>query len=98
MKLLAMKNNKIRFAFVKSSIGRSITSNSNSPNIKHAREYFQNVVMHPLKLNKILKMAGAIIVTEEPMPDKKGNTIDYTDLSPTALDKTTFIEMFSNGV
>jgi len=54
-------------------------------------EYYQNAI----QLQDVLKKAGACIITDRPEPDEKGDVIEYTDLSPEALEKDTILTLLA---
>ncbi len=83
--LIAGIDGESRVCFARTAIGTSITS-SRGEHSTHARKYLVNSLMNPLDMREILKMAGATVVDEPPDGD-------YLDLSPTALDKTTIIDL-----
>ncbi len=86
--LIHRDNNGMRFSFAMSSIGNSITSRKNSYT-PHIRKYLISSLTNPIDLEQVLTTAGATILNEKP---KEG---DYIDLSPEALDKSTFIGLLN---
>jgi len=75
--------NRVYFANV--ILGNAISFSFNV-NAERMRQYFVSSLINSLELNDVLKKAEAIVVHEKPEKD-------FVDLSPEALDKTTFIEL-----
>lgn len=75
--------------FITTALGNSISSRvGNFTNM--SKDFLLKTCKATIDMRDILEMAGANVVSEVP---EEG--VDYTDLSPEALDKTTFIGMFS---
>lgn len=89
--LIYPNGTKSRVCFAEMSIGNSITSEE-CEDAQWTREYMIHSVRSSLKLREILKDAGATIVSKKTKPRE----IDY-DLSPESLDKTTFMDLLTNG-
>jgi hypothetical protein len=53
----------------------------------HAKNFLVSRLVHSLDFREILTTAGATCVSEKPEEE------EFVDLSPTALDKTTFIDL-----
>jgi hypothetical protein len=77
-----------RFYFANVSIGSSITARNNI-RTTHTRNFLVKSLVDSLDFREILTSAGADVVSEKPEDD------EYLDLSPIALDKTTFIDLLS---
>jgi hypothetical protein len=77
-----------RFYFGNINIGNSITSR-NAVQTTQARNYLLNNFTSAIDFKQILANAGAIVCQLRPEDD------DYIDLSPTAIDKTTVIELLT---
>jgi len=75
-----------RFYFANINLGNRI-SGRNNEQTTHAREYLKSSLVSSVKLDEVLALAGANIVTEKP-EDK-----EFIDLSPELLDKTTIIDL-----
>lgn len=70
------------------SVGNGRTSSANNQTEK-MRNFFTNTAINSIKLKDVLELAGAIVVNELPEAD-----VEYFDLSPEALNKTTIISLF----
>jgi hypothetical protein len=77
-----------RFYFSNTSIGDSITTRTNEISAR-VNNFMEDSCQNIIEFSDVLKRTGAIIVSEKP---KEG---EYIDLSPEALDKTTFIKLLS---
>ncbi len=84
-----------RVYFANSSIGNAITSSANEQST-NIRKYLIGSLVDSLDFNDILKKAGAIVVNERPECNDEGEPIEYINLSPEALDKTTIIDLISS--
>ena len=78
-----------RIYFSTSSIGNSISSRSNNAS-NHARKYMINNCLNQVDFSYLLNMAGATVVNE--VPENK----EFIDLSPTALNKNSILDFFTN--
>lgn len=87
--LVTCVDNENRFYFANVNIGNTISSYRNDSMIK-TEKYFVNMVKSSLDLKSLLEKAGAKIVTEKPEKD------EFIDLSPEAINKTTFINLLNN--
>ena len=76
-----------KFYFYNTSVGNSITSRSAGP-ATLARTYLVDSLINSIGLQDILTKAGANVVDKRP-------DSDYVDLSPEALDKTTFLDLMN---
>jgi len=87
--LIVNVNDENRIYFANISIGNSITSRD-SDQSRYAREYLVNSISNStsLGLNEILRMAGAEVVASIP-----NQQTQFLNLSPSALDKTTIINL-----
>lgn len=81
-------NGENRFYFANVSIGNSITSR-NDVKTTHARKFLVKSLVDSLDFREILTLAGAEVVSEKPEEE------EFLDLSPTALSKTTFVDLLS---
>lgn len=81
-------NGENRFYFANVSIGSSITSR-NDVKTTHARKFLVKSLVDSLDFRELLTSAGADVVSEKPEEE------EFLDLSPTALNKTTFIDLLS---
>ena len=79
-----------RFCFANVSVGNSITASVNEKSMQ-ARSYLMSSFADPLDFREVLIMAGANIVDEQPEDD-------HIDLSPSALNKTTIIDLIQPPV
>jgi len=77
-----------RFYFAETYIGNSITS-FNSKFIEHCRKYLFNFYEHTIKLNNVLEMAGAKLVSNK---ERFDIGLDI-DLSPESLEKDTILNL-----
>lgn len=77
--------NRVYFANI--SMGNSITAKADKGS-GHTRNYLVAHTSNPLNFNDIVELAGGRIVRERPNDD-------YIDLSPSALDRSTFIDMIA---
>lgn len=84
--LIANKDGENRIYFSYVSVGNSISA-SRDVRSRQSREYLVNTLVNSIDFTEILKRAGATIVTEIP------EDVDYINLSPTALDKTTILDL-----
>ncbi|TXT64621.1 MAG: hypothetical protein BAJALOKI1v1_540007 [Promethearchaeota archaeon] len=76
---------EVRFYFVETSIGRSITA-SGSPFSEHSRKYLAEFYKNTISLNQILQDAGAILTDTTSKCD--------IDLSLEKIEKDTIIKLF----
>lgn len=83
--LVISVNGENRFYFANVSIGKAITSR-NDPQTVHARNFLVKRLVDSLDFRELLTLAGAEVFSEKPEDD-------YLDLSPEALDKTTFVDL-----
>jgi hypothetical protein len=79
-------NGENRFYFANVSIGKAITSRMDAQTT-HARNFLVSRLVNSLDFREILTRAGATCVSEKPEDE------EFVDLSPTVLDKTTFIDL-----
>lgn len=86
--LLMNVNGKTRVIVDKFSTSNGITSRNNK-SLEHAREYMVHNATNFIDMADVLIMAGANVVNE--MPEDG----EYVNLSPEALDKNSFISLFS---
>ncbi|WP_066116984.1 hypothetical protein [Geminocystis sp. NIES-3709] len=86
--LIVNINEENRVYFANISIGNSITSSYNKQSQK-ARQYLVSKLVNSIDFSEILTMAGAKIIDK--IPDNKEE--EYINLSPSALDKTTIINL-----
>jgi len=84
--LVISVNDETRFYFANVSVGNSITSTAGEQSM-YVRKYLLSSLANSLDFKAILVMAGANVVVERPEGE-------YTDLSPTALDKAVIIGLF----
>jgi hypothetical protein len=77
-----------RFYFSNTSIGNSITTRNNEVSAK-VNKFMRDSCQNILEFTDVLERAGATVVREKPVEG------EYIDLSPEALDKTTFIKLLS---
>jgi hypothetical protein len=80
-------NEENRFYFSNTSIGDSITTRNNDVSMK-VNKFMKNSCQNIIEFSDILEKAGATVVLERPV-----DSTDYIDLSPEALDKSTFIKL-----
>lgn len=84
--LVANKDGENRVYFSNISIGNSITS-SKKKYTNHTRKYLMEYTMNTINFKEILQMAGAIVID-------KISEEEHINLSPQALTKETFINLF----
>jgi hypothetical protein len=77
-----------RFYFSNTSIGNSITTRNSEISAK-VNKFMEDSCQNILEFTDVLEKAGATVVREKPVEG------EYIDLSPEALDKTTFIKLLS---
>lgn len=77
--------------FITTAIGRSIFSNTGKFTTL-SKDFLLKTCKATIDMREVLELAGANIISELP---KDEDNKDYIDLLPEALDKTTFISMFS---
>jgi hypothetical protein len=87
--LVVPVDGKTRVYLNESGLGNSITAKDSSM-LEKTRDYLLNACLNTLELRTVLETAGCNVVSE--IPDG-----DYIDLSPAALTKTTFIDLFSDN-
>lgn len=85
--LLITDTDECRFYFTESSIGKSITSNSEAPHITQAREWMLSYYRNSIQLKDILEKAGAVLV---------GSEEAEVDLSPQSLEKDTILNLLKD--
>ena len=85
--LIANVEGQNRVYFANTSIGNSISSSKNS-HTTHARKFLFEKMVNTIDFRMILSLAGAIIVDEKPEGE-------HIDLSPTSLDKRTFMGLLN---
>lgn len=83
--LIINDGNENQFYFFNTSIGNSITA-SQKEYSTHIRKYMVRSLTNSLAFREILLAAGANVVNEQP-------ALDYIDLSPGMLDKTTILNL-----
>lgn len=88
--LIASVNGKNRVFFANTSVGNSITASLNKQSMQ-TRSYLVNNMTGNLDLREMLAFAGAEIITERPEDEE----VEYLDLAPDALDKTTILGLIS---
>jgi hypothetical protein len=84
--LQTSENGENRFYFANVRIGKSISSRMDAQTT-HARNFLVSRLVHSLDFREILTAAGATCVSEKPEEE------EFVDLSPTVLDKTTFVDL-----
>lgn len=84
--LIVTTINECRFYFSETSIGSSITSGM-TDYAENCRRYLSQFYQNTISLNKLIEMAGAILVMDK-------NECDL-DLSPESLEKDTIIKMLA---
>jgi len=89
--LITRRKNENRVYFANINIGNAISSRSNEASGR-ILDYLVGCSLNNLKLNDILTIAGAEITHEKPNLEQE---IDYIDLSPDAIDKSTFINLMN---
>jgi len=77
-----------RFYFSNTSVGREVSS-SDTKQMKQTRNFYVNSLKDRIKLEQVLKLAGASVVDEKPEND-------FVDLSPEVLEKSTIINILLN--
>ena len=87
--LITSVDGENRFYFANVSIGSSITS-GDTEQMEIARNYLVNSLVDSIDFKEVLESAGAIVV------DKKPDEVEFVDLSPEALDKTTIINLINH--
>lgn len=80
-------NNQCRFYFNEGAIGNTIVSSSSNEYSKHLARYFQHMLENTINLNKLIKKAGAKMVTSPKNAD--------IDLSYENLEKDTILNLLS---
>ena len=79
-----------RMYFFQTALGQGISS-SMDENAEHARNYLTASIVNSISLNRIIADAGAKVIDKRPE-----NDVEYIDLSPEALDKTTILKLFQS--
>ena len=77
-----------RMYFFQTAIGQNISSGADETST-HVRKYLISSVVNSINLNTIIADAGAKIIDKKPEDD-----LEYVDLSPEALDKSTILKLF----
>lgn len=86
--IVVADDDSAKFYFAESNMGNSITSRFNRHS-EHALKYLVNYYTNAISLNDVLVDAGAKLVDDAAEAD--------IDLSPEVADKTTFIDLLTEG-
>jgi hypothetical protein len=91
--LMANVDGENRFYFSQTSVGNSIFSTAGGRSTQ-IRQHMMNSLINSIYFRQVLEAAGARIWDEIPVPPPEGaQNEEYVDLSPSALDKTTLIDL-----